>query len=68
MKNSTSIVYGWVPLTSTDVNEDAVCVWGQEEDTYADGKVEKRDLHEVWWFNKEGKISRMRQWAAKFGE
>ncbi|MEP7110522.1 MAG: hypothetical protein ABI760_21190 [Ferruginibacter sp.] len=63
-----SIIHAWVPLTSTDMNEDVVCVWGQEEDTYPDGKVEKSDLHEVWWFNKAGKVTRLRQWAAKFGE
>ena len=63
-----STIHAWVPLTSTDKNEDIVCVWGQEEDTTPDGKVEKRDLHEVWWFNKDGKVTRLRQWAAKFGE
>ena len=68
MKSASSIIHAWVPLSSTDLNEDAVCVWGHEEDTYADGRVEKKDLHEVWWFNKEGKVSRMRQWEAKFGE
>ena len=63
----TSILHAWVPLTSTDKNEDVVCVWGQETDTYPDGKVETRDIHEVWWFNKAGKITAMRQWTAKFG-
>ncbi|MEO6734480.1 MAG: hypothetical protein ABIN01_24890 [Ferruginibacter sp.] len=62
-----SVVHAWVPLSSTDTKEDAVCIWGTEEDTLPDGKVEKNDLHEVWWFNKDGKIIRMRQWAAKFG-
>jgi hypothetical protein len=68
MASCKSMVHGWVPLTSIDQNEDAVCVWGTEVDTFADGKVERRDLHEVWWFNKEGKIARMRQWAAAFGQ
>lgn len=68
MSSAKSIIHAWVTLVSTDKNEEAVCIWGHEEDTYADGKVEKKDLHEVWWFNKEGKIARMRQWAAKFTE
>ncbi len=68
MTGVKSIVHGWLPLTSTDRNEDMVCVWGQEIDTYADGRVETKDVHEVWWFNKDGKVSGMRQWAAKFGE
>ena len=63
-----STVHAWVPLHVTDKNEDVVCIWGTEEDHFADGKVEKRDLHEVWWFNKDGKVSMIRQWAAKFGE
>lgn len=68
MSSAKSIIHAWVTLASTDKNEEAVSVWGTEEDTFADGKVERKDLHEVWWFNKEGKIARMRQWAAKFTE
>ena len=68
MSSAKSIIHAWVTLASTDKNEEAVSVWGTEEDTYADGKVERKDLHEVWWFNKEGKVARMRQWAAKFTE
>ncbi len=63
-----SIIHAWLPLTSTDRKEDIVCVWGQEEDTSPDGKIEKRDIHEVWWFNKDGKVTHMRQWVAKFGQ
>jgi hypothetical protein len=67
MTKSKSTIHACIPLHNSDGNDDAVCIWGTEEDTYADGKVETRDLHEVWWFNKDGKISMMRQWAAKFG-
>jgi len=67
MTSAKSILHAWVPLTSTDMKQDAVCIWGQETDTWPDGKVETRDLHEVWFFNKDGKISVMRQWASKFG-
>ena len=63
-----STIHAIVPLRSTDRNEDIVCVWGHEENTLADGKVEGRDLHEVWWFNKDGKVVRMRQWNAGFKE
>ena len=68
MSKVTSTIHAWVPLHSTDKGDDMVCIWGTEEDTYPDGKVDKRELHEVWWFNKAGKISMMRQWNAKFGE
>lgn len=65
--NVKSQLHAWIPLYSNDRKEDAVLVWGTEERTNADGKVENVDLHEVWWFNKDGKISVMRQWAAHFG-
>ena len=68
MTKSKSTIHAWVPLHSTDTNDDFVCIWGSEEDTFADGKVDKRELHEVWWFNKEGKVTMMRQWNSKFGE
>jgi hypothetical protein len=63
-----STIFACIPLTNLDEHEDAVCIWGQEEDTTPDGKVEKKDIHEVWWFNKAGKVTRVRQWTAKFGE
>ena len=62
-----STIHAVVPLWSNDRNENVVCVWGTEEHTLADGKKETSDLHEVWWFNKDGKITMLRQWAAKFG-
>ena len=37
-----------------------VAVWGIEEDTHGDGKVESGEIHEVWWFNKDGKVAGMR--------
>lgn len=60
-----SVVHAIVPLHSEDRNTDAVCIWGEEEDTTPDGKTSKSNLHEVWFFNKDGKISTMRQWTAK---
>ena len=68
MSSCKSVVHAWIPLHSTDKNEDMVCIWGTETDTYPDGRVETKDLHEVWWFNKAGKVSSMRQWTAKFAE
>ncbi|CAN5575820.1 hypothetical protein BH10BAC3_BH10BAC3_14820 [soil metagenome] len=68
MTSAKSVVHAWVPLHSNDKKDDAVCIWGTETDTWPDGRVEIRDLHEVWWFNKDGKVTAMRQWAAKFGQ
>lgn len=63
-----STIHAFVPLLSTERNENVVCIWGTEERTMTDGKKETGDLHEVWWFNKDGKITMLRQWAAKFKE
>ena len=60
-----SEVHAITALRSEDKNEDAVCIWGQEADTAPDGTVTKSNLHEVWFFNKDGKISGMRQWHSK---
>ena len=62
-----STIHACIPLTSNDRKEEAVAIWGKEVNTMADGKEETRDIHEVWWFNKDGKVSSMRQWTAKFG-
>jgi hypothetical protein len=63
-----STVHAWVPLRSTDKNQDVVCIWGKEEATAADGKVTVQELQEVWGFNKDGKIVWFRQYSAKHGE
>jgi hypothetical protein len=68
MTSAKSVVHAWVPLYSNDKKENAVCIWGTETDTWPDGRVVVRDLHEVWWFNKDGKVSAMRQWNARFGQ
>lgn len=68
MTSAKSVVHAWLPLRSTDRNEDLVCIWGSEEDVMPDGKIVKKDIHEVWWLNKDGKVYMMRQWAANFGQ
>jgi hypothetical protein len=65
MSSVTSTLDAWVPLKSIDRNANWVAVWGTETDTSPDGKVEKRDIHEIWRFNKDGKVDFMKQFAAK---
>jgi len=65
MSSVTSTLDAWVPLKSVDRNENWVAVWGTETDTSPDGKVEKRDIHEIWRFNKDGKVDFMKQFASK---
>jgi hypothetical protein len=56
-------VDAWVSLKSTDKNGNSVCIWGNEEYTDKDGKQVKSRIHEVWGFNKDGKIDLMLQYA-----
>lgn len=63
-----STIHAIVSLKSTDRNEDWVAIWGTEEDTSKDGKKTSTNFHEVWKFNKDGKIDIMRQYQAKVPE
>jgi len=45
-------------------DETVVAIWGVETATKA-GKTTKRDLHELWGFNKEGKVTRIKQYELK---
>ena len=65
MASAKSTIHAWVPLYSEDTKDNLVCIWGTEVDTYADGKKETKGLHEVWWFNKDGKVTMIRQWETK---
>jgi ketosteroid isomerase-like protein len=60
---ATSTVDAWLPVKSTDNGDDFVCIWGTETDTKSDGTTQKVDLHELWGFNKDGKLSFFRQYA-----
>jgi len=65
MTSAKSSLDAWIPLRSTDKNENWVAVWGSETDTWADGKTETRDIHEIWRINKDGKVDWMKQFTAK---
>jgi len=65
LKSSRSTIEAMIPLRSTDRNEDWVAIWGTETNTWPDGKVETRDIHEMWRINKDGKVDMMRQFQAK---
>jgi ketosteroid isomerase-like protein len=60
---AASTVDAWVPIKSTDKGDDIVCIWGSETDTKSDGTSQKVDLHELWAFNKDGKLFFFRQFA-----
>lgn len=48
-----------------DPGMEVVSIWGVETDTLKDGTVTKTHLNEVWFFNKDGKVTEMHQMAAK---
>ncbi|WP_121353909.1 nuclear transport factor 2 family protein [Flavisolibacter nicotianae] len=52
-------------LKSADQKYDVVCIWGTEADTRTDNTTQKVDLHEVWMFNKEGKVVFFKQYTAQ---
>ncbi len=55
-------VHAWVPLKSKDKNEDWVLIWAREIATNAAGKKTAKELHEVWRFDKDGKINLVYQY------
>ncbi|ANE51593.1 hypothetical protein SY85_14885 [Flavisolibacter tropicus] len=59
-----STVDAWVPMHSTDRNEDWVLIWGTENDTNASGST-TNVIHEIWRVNRDGKIDFIRQYTAK---
>jgi hypothetical protein len=55
----------WMSVQSVDKNRNFVCVWGTESFTDKDGKQIKHRIHEVWGFNKDGKVDFMMQYAGE---
>ena len=56
------VVHAWVPLKSTDRNEDWVLVWTREIRTDANGKKDSSELQETWRFDKDGKVNLLYQY------
>jgi hypothetical protein len=62
----SSTVDACTTMKSPDHPEmEVVSIWGVETDTMKDGTVTKTHLNEVWFFNKEGKVTEMHQMSAK---
>jgi hypothetical protein len=61
----STAVDAWIPLKSTDKNENWVAVWGWERHTGKDGKIDSVHLHEVWRLNSAGKADFVMQFAAQ---
>jgi len=55
-------VDAWMSLKSIDRDQNWVAVWGTENYTDKDGKAITQRIHEIWGFNKDGKVSIMMQY------
>ena len=60
MKNT---VTAYVSLKTVGMDHNWVDIWGTETATERSGKVDSMNLHEVWMFNKDGKIAYMQQFV-----
>jgi hypothetical protein len=58
-----STVHAYMPLKSTDKNENWVSIWATEVTTDKKGKVDSVGLQETWRFNKDGKIDLLYQFG-----
>ena len=61
--SAKSEVAAWIPVKS-DKHDDLVLIWGTETDTKNDGTSTKSDIHEIWGFNKDGKLNFFKQYMA----
>jgi hypothetical protein len=59
-----STIDAYLPVRSTDRNEDWVLIWGRENNTGANGTT-TNIIHEIWRINRDGKIDYVSQYAAK---
>lgn len=61
----TSKVHAWVPLKSTDKNENWVLVWYTEYHTRPNGKTDSTEYQETWRLNNAGKADFLMQYTRK---
>jgi hypothetical protein len=65
LKNYMVTVDAWMSVKSTDKGQNFVCIWGTEKFTDKDGKQVSQRIHEVWGFNKDGKVDLMMQYTGE---
>ena len=65
----SSVVHACTSLKSAEhPDNDAVVIWGTETDVKKDGTTQKVALHEIWFFNKAGKLFEFHQYASPIKE
>lgn len=63
IKDYKPTLVSYISLRSDDKDENWVAVWGEDSFTDEQGNTVKTDVHEIWRFNKEGKIDFMKQYV-----
>lgn len=64
-KEVRTMIHAWMPVRSTDKNEDWVLVWSRVYNTYKDGKTDSADYQDTWRLNKDGKFDFMLDFRQK---
>jgi len=59
--NMQCFVYSWMPVHTADTKENIVFVWGLYDGTRKNGDRDYAQVHEIWRFDKKGKIREMEQ-------
>ena len=59
-----TVVHGWIPVKSTDHNEDWVLVWSTGYTKDKAGKMDSLAYQDTWRINKEGKVDLVYQHIA----
>lgn len=65
LASAKSVVDAWLSTRSVDKDEKWVAIWGSETDTNKDGKESTMRIHEIWKFNKDGKVDFMQQYTGQ---
>ena len=55
-------VDSWMPLQETSRSDELVFLWGRQDGTSKGGKRIYRVLHEIWRFDRKGKIIQLEQY------
>ena len=64
-KSLQTFVYSWMPVKSSEQNEDWVFIWGKQVITDKEDKMQILEIHEIWQFNDDGKIKYVQQYNTR---
>ncbi len=65
LKKTSASVDAYTTLFDKSKGMNMVLIWGMDHDTDQNGKETVTQVHEVWAFNKDGKVAWMKQYAGQ---